>query len=97
MRQNGPVLESVTREVRRYILANFLTGDPEDSLSDDDLLLEGGIIDSGSVMSLVLFLEDRFGIRVEDDDLIVENFATVVRIASFVAAKEGVAASCASS
>jgi acyl carrier protein len=97
MRQNGPVLESVTREVRGYILANFLTGDPEDSLSDDDLLLEGGIIDSGSVMSLVLFLEDRFGIRVEDDDLIVENFATVDRIASFVAAKEGVSAPCASS
>jgi acyl carrier protein len=48
-------------------------------------------------MSLVLFLADRFGIRVEDDDLIVENFATVNRIASFVAAKEGVSEPCASS
>ena len=52
MKQNGPVLESVAREVRGYILVNFLPGDPEDSLADDDLLLEGGIVDSGSVMSL---------------------------------------------
>ena len=96
MRHDGPARESVTREVRLYILANFLTGDPEDSLADDDLLLEGGIIDSGSVMSLVLFLEDLFRIRVEDDELVVENFATVERIASFVAAKEG-AVECASS
>ena len=97
MKQNGPVLESVAREVRGYILVNFLPGDPKDSLADDDLLLEGGIVDSGSVMSLVLFLEDRFEIRVEDDELVVENFASVERIAEFVVVKEGVAVSCASS
>lgn len=78
---------AITAEIRRYILENFLPGDPEDSLRDDDLLLEGGIIDSGSVMALAAFLEERFGITVGDDDLVIENFATVEAIGGFVAAK----------
>jgi len=97
MKQSGPVAESVAREVREYILSHFLPGDPEDSLADDDLLLEGGIIDSGSVISLVLFLEDQFGMQVADDDLVVENFASVERISSFVASKVKGSLSCVSS
>jgi acyl carrier protein len=75
-------LQPLTRTIRTHILETFLTGDPPESLQDDDLLLEGGIVDSGSVISLVGFLEDRFGIRVDDDDLIVETFATVAACAS---------------
>ena len=61
-----------------------MPSEPEDHLHDDDLLLEGGVIDSGSVITLVGFLEDRFGIQVRDEDLFAENFATVERIAAFV-------------
>jgi len=77
----------VPDEVRSFVLANFLPGDPAESLRDDDLLLEGGVIDSGSVMTLILFLEDRFGIEVLDEELFAENFATVGRIAAFVTSK----------
>jgi acyl carrier protein len=94
MRDSGHDIRPIVRELRAYILENFLPGDPDESLRDDDLLLEGGIVDSGSVISVVSFLEDRYGIRVEDDDLVVENFATVERIATFVAAKQ--AGACAS-
>ena len=79
----------IRADVRGFILVNFLPGDSEDSLDDEDLLLEGGIIDSGSVMSLVAFLEDRFGIRVEDGDLVTEHFASVAAITAFVARKAG--------
>jgi acyl carrier protein len=80
--------------VRSFILAEFLPGDPADSLCDDDLLLEGGIVDSGSVISLAAFLEERFGIHVDDDDLVIDNFATVLAVVDFVLAKQS--ASCAS-
>jgi len=70
--------------IRSFILAQYLSDEPADSLRDDDLLLEGGIIDSGSVMELVAFLESRFGFRVEDADLVVENFATLHAMAAYV-------------
>jgi len=87
MNGNLPGKAAIAAEVREYILENILVGDPDDTLADDDLLLEGGIVDSGSVMTLVLFLEDCFGIRVEDDDLVAVNFASIARIAEFVAGK----------
>jgi acyl carrier protein len=95
MRDNGADILVITGEVRAFILESFLPGDPAEGLRDDDLLLEGGIVDSGSVISVVTFLEQRYGIRVEDDELVVENFATVGHIAAFVSAKK--AAACASS
>jgi acyl carrier protein len=86
--------QTITRDVRTFILAEFLPGDPADCLCDDDLLLEGGVVDSGSVISLAAFLEERFGIRVDDDDLVIDNFSTVADIVGFVLTKQS--ASCAS-
>jgi acyl carrier protein len=88
-------VEPIVAAVRAFILENFLPGDPPESLRNDDLLLEGGIVDSGSVIAVVAFLEERFGITVEDDDLLVEHFATVEHIARFVARR--LAGACVSS
>ncbi|MBA2442029.1 MAG: acyl carrier protein, partial [Rubrobacter sp.] len=38
-------------------------------------------------VELVMFLEERFGISVEDEELDEENFGTVGSIASLVASK----------
>jgi acyl carrier protein len=78
---------TAAEEIRRFLLERYVPGGGSEALRDDDLLLEGGIIDSGSVMEVVAFLEERFGIRVDDDDLVVENFATLRDIAAFVAAR----------
>lgn len=88
-------VQLIAYEIRAYLLENFLPGDTPESLRDDDLLLEGGIVDSGGVISVAAFLERHYGIHVEDDELVIGNFATVGDIASFVATKRGRA--CASS
>ena len=76
--------KAITCDVRSFVVSTFLTGDTEDDLRDDDLLLESGIVDSGSVVMLVAFLETKFDITVRDEDLFAENFATINRIVSFV-------------
>jgi acyl carrier protein len=53
----------------------------------DEALLEG-LIDSTSMLRLVLFIEERFGDRVEDGEL-AENFETVRSLAEFVERKRG--------
>ena len=45
--------QAIASEVRSIIVTNFLPGESEENLRDDDLLLEGGVIDSGSVITLV--------------------------------------------
>jgi acyl carrier protein len=53
-------------------------------LSDEKSLLESGILDSLSLLRLVVFLEERFGITVGDADLLPENFASVNAICAYL-------------
>ncbi|MFC1540198.1 acyl carrier protein [Gemmatimonadota bacterium] len=70
--------------VQEYIVSNFLPGDPVESLHRDDLLIEGGIIDSGSIMMFILFLEEKYDIQVHDEELFADNFATVHHVVDFI-------------
>jgi acyl carrier protein len=54
----------------------------------DEPLLQNGILDSLGVLELVSYLEQEFGIVVEDDDMAPENFQTIERIATFVTQKQ---------
>ena len=80
-------LYTIKIDIKRYILTNFLPGDDEQSLQDDDLLFESGIIDSAGAISFIAFLEDQFGIEVLDEELFPENFASVTHIVNFVTEK----------
>ena len=57
-------------------------------LTDETSLLESGILDSLSLLRLVVFLEERFGIMVDDADLLPENFASVDAICAYLRARE---------
>lgn len=80
-------LFAVKTEIRKYILYNFLPGDDECSLHDDDLLFESGIIDSAGAMTFIAFIEKYFKIEILDEELFPENFATVSHIVKFIIAK----------
>jgi acyl carrier protein len=57
-------------------------------LADDTSLLDSGILDSLSLLQLVVFLEGRFGITVGDADLLPENFASVNAVCAYLRAHE---------
>ena len=57
-------------------------------LADDTSLLETGVLDSLSLLRLVVFLEERFGIGVGDTDLLPENFSSVNAICAYVRVRE---------
>jgi len=71
------------RLVRSFIVESLLFGDG-DRLEDDTRFLEEGIVDSTGVLELVLFLEETFGIRVEDTEVIPENLDSLNRIERFL-------------
>ncbi len=81
----------VVNETRRYITENFLYARPDRVVSEDEHLMERGIVDSMGMLELIGFLEDRFGVQPADDEITEQNLATLGRIAAFVARKRGAA------
>lgn len=56
------------------------------SLEPGDQLLDGAL-DSTDVLRLVVHVEERYGVRIEDDELVPENFATVHALAELLRSK----------
>jgi len=75
-------------EVKRFILQNYLFSTDESLLSDTDSLMQKGIVDSTGVLELVMFLEERYGIKVLDDELVPANLDSVASIVAFVEGKQ---------
>lgn len=57
-------------------------------LTGETPLLESGILDSLSLLQLVVFLEGRFGVTVGDADLLPQNFETVNTICAYLRTRE---------
>jgi acyl carrier protein len=74
-------------KVRDYIIENFLFGDAEPLADDGMSLLDEGIIDSVGVMELVAFLEQEFGVKVADEELVPENLDSVANLVAFIGRK----------
>ena len=73
--------------IRTFIFENFLFDADESALKNDDSFLEKGIIDSTGVLELVEWLEEEFGIQIEDEELIPENLDSVNLLAAFLKKK----------
>lgn len=74
-------------KIRDFITKNFLFGASDSGLADSDSFLEKGIIDSTGMLELVAFLEEGFGVRVEDEELVPENLDSIDRLADFITRK----------
>jgi acyl carrier protein len=81
------VTQDTAQQIRDYVIDRFLFGQGGDRLSDDASFLEQNLVDSTGVLEMVMFLEQRFGFKVQDHELIPENLDSVNRIAAFVARK----------
>jgi acyl carrier protein len=61
--------------------------DREPSRIDPEELLLEGLVDSTDMLRLVFFVEERFGVHVDDEELVPENFENVRARAAFVESK----------
>jgi acyl carrier protein len=82
----------VESEIRAFIADNFLLGDDVKNLPGSASLIDAGIIDSTGVLELVGFLEERYGIRIADHELLPENLDSIDSVVRFVGEKQSAAA-----
>ena len=79
---------SVQSEVRQFIVESFLFGE-EGGFNDEDSFLDKGLIDSTGILEVVSFIEEEYGIEVDDEELVPENLDSVKRLSAFVERKRG--------
>jgi acyl carrier protein len=67
----------VRQTLREFIVTSFLPGEPPESLLDSTRLVTSGVISSLALLELVTFIEDRFGIVLEPQDLGVAHMDSI--------------------
>ena len=80
-------MQNIKHEVKQYVLDNFIMGASIQELQDDDSFMAGHIIDSTGILELTSFLEQAFGIKVEDEELVPDNLDSLNCIEQYVQRK----------
>jgi len=76
----------IQSEIRNYIVENILFGD-ELKLEADTPFQENGILDSIGFLEIITFVEEKFGIKIADNEVVPENLGSLQRISNFVEKK----------
>jgi acyl carrier protein len=69
-------------------IAEKILKQPNKVISADESLISSGLIDSFSLMDLALFIEDTFGVRVEDTELNAETFDNLNQLAALISSRK---------
>jgi acyl carrier protein len=75
-------MSEIERDVREFISENFILD--EEELNGDASLTRQGVLDSMGVLELIMFVEERFELKVPDEDTLPENFDSVDRIVAYL-------------
>lgn len=75
--------------VRGFLRDHVPVGEDSGAIAADESLLDSGLLDSASILELVSFLEERFGLVISDEELVPENFETINAMVELVTSKRG--------
>ena len=78
---------NIRTELKAFLVDNFMIGRDPAELTDSASLLELGIIDSTGVLELVGFLEEKYGLQVDDSELVPDNLDSVENLEKYVQRK----------
>lgn len=76
-------------EIKKFIIEELLFGNTELLTGDDQSFLQTGVLDSSGLLELITFIENTFGIAVEDDELVPENLDSLDNVEGFIIRKRG--------
>ena len=79
---------TIKEQLKDYIARNLLFSDNGFKYADDDSFLEEGIVDSIGVLELVAFVDETFGVEVEDHEVTPDNFDSVNKLTAYVQSKQ---------
>ena len=75
--------DDITNALAEYIAAKILK-QPNRKVTETEPLISGGLIDSFHLVDLALFVEDRFGVRIDDSEINANTFDTLAQLAELI-------------
>lgn len=78
----------IRSKLRGFLKKNFLLGN-DSTLKDDDSFMGKGIVDSTGILEVVSFVEENFGFKIADEELMPENLDSINQLAVFIKTKQG--------
>lgn len=80
-------MNNVAAELRKFVVENYLFGQTNVEFKDEDSFLQKGIIDSTGVLELIAFLEEKYQIKIEDEEVVPANLDSVENVTRFIGRK----------
>ncbi|MEO8356545.1 MAG: acyl carrier protein [Chloroflexota bacterium] len=69
-------------------IASTILKQPARVISADEKIISSGLIDSFSLMDLALFVEDTFGVRIEDTELNADTFDSLTQLVALIESRK---------
>jgi len=69
-------------------IAEKIIKQPNRVITADEPLISSGLIDSFSLMDVALYVEDAFGVRIEDTELNADTFDTLTQLAALIESRK---------
>ena len=69
-------------------IASKILKQPSRVIEADESLISSGLIDSFSLMDLALYVEDAFGVRIEDTELNADTFDSLTQLAALIESRK---------
>lgn len=79
-------MQDIKTVVREFLLDNFVMGS-DAVIADDVSFMKTHILDSTGFIELVTFIEETFGIKVADEEMVPENLDSLLNIEAYVKRK----------
>jgi acyl carrier protein len=79
--------EDLIQKLGAYVAATILK-QPNRVIRPDQPLISSGLIDSFSLVDMALFVEDTFGVHIDDAELNAETFDTLEALAALIASRQ---------
>ncbi len=79
---------SDTQTIVGDYVSNSILKQPKRKIRVDEALISSGLIDSFSLVDLALFIEDTFGVHLDDTELNAQTFDTLNQLADLIQTRQ---------
>jgi acyl carrier protein len=80
-------MDEIIQKLTVYIAKEVLR-QPNRAITADEKLISSGLVDSFSLVDLGLFIEDTFGVRIEDTELNADTFDSLAQLAALIQSRQ---------
>ncbi len=79
--------DTVKQEIRNFIVETFLFGADASMLNDSDSFMQNGIVDSTGILEVTGFIEEKYNIQIENEEMTPTNLDSIDNLVNFIAKK----------